>query len=280
MSIFLAYDGSVNGDWIAAYALQAAAQRPEKKLTVLHLETTDISGQALAEKFAAIRHMASNLGIEVGIDIGPMRRGAFGGLVEMLPEGPETVVFCGLRTRPGRRGLLTGTVSEQLLKHQKYTVVALRVVQPGLLGVVRRLLLPVAGHRPGSITAHALLELLASSLQELRLLHVVRVGTLKFRQLSAEDAGALRHEAAAGLAALEREIVAGVDLEGARLDSAVRISDNWAGEALIEAGHMRADLMALEAPRSSLAGPLKFGDPVEKILRDAPCDVAIYHGLP
>ena len=151
MTICLTYDGSVNGDWIAHYAvaLAAADAASGRRLRVLHVETTDISGPPLAAKFDNIRRLCARAGIEAEIEILPMRDGVFGGLRAALPGDPETLVVCGLRAKGGRRGFLHGTVSERLLNAGQGTVVALRVVQPGLLGVVRRLLLPVAGKLPG-----------------------------------------------------------------------------------------------------------------------------------
>ena len=35
----------------------------------------------------------------------------------------------------------------------------------------------------------------------------------------------------------------------------------------------------MEAPRASLNRLFRFGDPVEELLRDTPCDVALYRGL-
>jgi len=278
VSIHLAYDGSVNGDWIAHYAINFAAHSPEGLLKVLHVETTNVSGAALAEKFDNIHRIAQRAGVMAEIEICPMRHGAFGGLVERLPKGRDTVVISGVRAHGGRRGVLAGTVSERLLYDQEFTVVALRVVQPGLLGVVRRLLLPVAGHPPGAQSAHALLKLVAPSLTELQLLHVVNLTTRKFRALDATTAGALRHQAQAYLDGVERDVIDGIDLGGVRLDAQIRISDDWARELLIDAGRMRADMMAIEAPRTSLLGRFRFSDPLELILRDPPCDVAIYRG--
>ena len=280
MSIYLAYDGSVNGDWIAHYAVNFAAHRPQRRLEVLHVENTNISGSALAEKFDYINRIAEHAGVQTTIKICPMRHGAFGGLIDRLPKGDETIVVCGVRAHGGRRGVLAGTVSEQLLNDQEFNVVALRVVQPGLLGVARRLLMPMAGHRPGVKSARRLLELVAPSLTELRLLHVIELTTRKFHALDATEAGALRHQAQAYLDKVERSLTDGIDLGGVHIDTDARISDNWSREILIDAGHSRADLLALEAPRSSLLDRFKYGDPLELILRDAPCDVAIYRGLP
>ena len=138
----------------------------------------------------------------------------------------------------------------------------------------------MAGHRPGVRAARALIELVAPALIELRLLHVVQLGAHRFRMLDAKKAGALRHQALEYLEGVERDLVDGIDLGPVHIDTAARISDDWAREILIDAGHARADLLALEAPLSSLSGAFGFGDPVEVILRDSPCDVAIYRGLP
>lgn len=280
MTICLTYDGSVNGDWIAHYAvaLAAADAASSRRLRVLHVETTDISGPPLAAKFDNIRRLCARAGIEAEIEILPMRDGVFGGLRAALPGDPETLVVCGLRAKGGRRGFLHGTVSERLLNAGQGTVVALRVVQPGLLGVVRRLLLPVAGKLPGRRSGHRLLNLLAQGLSDLHLLHVVEVSTAAFRRLDAERAGALRHAGQAHLDREAAEITAGIDLAHVRRDAAVKVSDDWVREVLIDAARLRADLIALEAPRASLARRITFGDPLEVILRDAPCDVAVYRG--
>ncbi len=280
MPIYLAYDGSVNGDWIAHYAVNFAAYRPQRCLQVLHVETTNISGSALAAKFDYIKQIAEHAGVNAKIEICPMRHGAFGGLIDRLPKGRDTKVICGVRAQGGRRGVLAGTVSEQLLNDQKFNVVAIRVVQPGLLGVARRLLMPMAGHRPGVQSARTLLELVAPSLTELRLLHVIELSKRKLHALDATKAGALRYQAQAYLEKVERDLTGGIDLDGVHIDSDARISDDWSREILIDAGHARADMLALEAPRTSLLDRFRYSDPLEVILRDTPCDVAIYRGLP
>ena len=35
--IYLAYDGSLNGDWISRYGIRLATNSAEKKLTVIHI---------------------------------------------------------------------------------------------------------------------------------------------------------------------------------------------------------------------------------------------------
>ncbi len=278
MSIYLAYDGSINGDWIAHYAINFAAFHPTRRLRVLHVETTDISGAALADKFDTLRRIAHHAGVTADIEICPMHHGAFGGLIEQLPKGKDTVVVCGARVQAGRRGILSGTVSEKLLAARDLTAIALRIVQPGLLGVVRRLLLPVSEPSPDLARARTLLRLVAPSLTDLRLLYVTELSTGRFRALDVTKSGALLHQAQGYLAEIEPQLIDGIDLSKAHIDAAARVTDDWAREILVDAGRTRTDLMALEVPATNLQGRLAFGDPVEVILRDTPCDIALLRG--
>ena len=137
MSVYLAYDGSVNANWIARYAVRMAANHPERRLHVVYVEDAEVPTPELRRNVNQIIAEALAVGVEATLDLCPMRHGVFGGLVEYIPAGPKSFVICGARVKTGRRGFLTGTVSEQLLSLRQYNVMALRVVQPGLLGLPR-----------------------------------------------------------------------------------------------------------------------------------------------
>jgi nucleotide-binding universal stress UspA family protein len=278
MSVCLAYDGSINGDWVARYAVRLAAGHPERLLRVLHVETAAFGSAALAEKFDNIRLIASKAGVDVEVEICPMHDGVVGGLVAHLGADPDIVLVAGVRAQGGRRGFLSGTVSWQLLKDTNFDVIAFRVVQPGTLGVVRRLLMPVAGHEPGQRAAVTMLELMAHDLDSLRLLHVVELPAKKLRRLRAPEAAAMRHRAAAYLQGMEEALHADPAIGDVRLQAAVRVSDDWGRETIIDAAQQDSDLICLEASRLSLERGFRYGDPFETLLRDAPCDVAIYRG--
>ncbi len=55
MSVCLAYDGSVNGDWVARYVVKQFAGHLERRLGVSHVETTELVIAELAHNFAGIR---------------------------------------------------------------------------------------------------------------------------------------------------------------------------------------------------------------------------------
>lgn len=278
MTVCLACDGSVNGDWIARFAVRLAAGAADKRLRILHVETAELAAAELARKVDNIQFVADRAGVDAELEIVPMRDGVVGGLVQHLGSAPTTIMVCGVRVRGGRRGFLTNTVSWQLLRDTHFDVVALRVVQPGALGVVRRLLMPVAGHRPGRRTAQKLLELMAHDLERLRLLYVVEQPAPKLRRMDAAAAEAARRHGAAALADLEAALRDDPVLDGVRLETGVRIADDWAREAVIDAAQHHSDMICLEASRDSLARGFRYSDPFETMLRDAVCDTAIYRG--
>jgi len=276
MSICLAYDGSVNGDWVARHAVRLAAGDALKRLRVVHVETAEVVTAHLAGKFDNIRLIAGKAGVDVDVEICAMKDGVVGGLVEHLSDDPDVLVVAGVRAQGGRRGFLAGTIAWQLLKDTTFDVVAYRVVQPGTLGVVRRLLLPLAGHSAGHRAAARMLELLSVDLRMARLLHVVELPAKRLRRLTAPEAAVLRHRAMDFLEAIETELGQVPALTGMPIEAAARISDDWSREVIIDAAQQKADLIALEASRHSLDQGFRYGDPFETLLRDTPCDAAIY----
>lgn len=279
MPVFLAYDGSVNGDWVARYAIRAAAHTGERTLTVLYAEDVSVPTPELAARFEAIAEDAAQQGVSAVCEVIAARHGVYGGLIERIPEGPDTHVVCGLRVRGGRRGYLAGTISEQLLAHRRFHTLALRVVQPGLLGVVRDVLAPVGGSTSGFGDGLPFLKLLAPDIRVVHVLRVMTVRTGAFRRLDASAAGRLQSEGLGDALRVEAQIAAATVLPIEAVKPLVRVSDNWAKQVVIEAGRLGSDLIYMEAPRASLTRLFSFGDPVEELLRDTPCDVALYRGL-
>lgn len=276
MSVCLAYDGSINGDWVARHAVRLAAGDTSKRLRVVHVETAEVAAATLAGKLDNIRLIAERAGVGIEFEICPMRDGVVGGLVEFLGSDPDILVVTGVHAQGGRRGFLAGTVSARLLADTSFDVIAYRVVQPGNLGVVRRLLLPLAGHGAWHKAAGRLVQMMAHDLRAARLLHVVELPTRRLRKLTAPDASALSHRGQDFLHEVE-ETIAGVTQVGeVDLDLAVRISDDWSRDVIIDAVQQKTDLIALEASRDVLDQGFRYGDPFETLLRDTPCDVAIY----
>jgi hypothetical protein len=80
-------------------------------------------------------------------------------------------------------------------------------------------------------------------------------------------------EGRAFLAPLEEELRQGLAPQPVELDSSVVVSDDAPREILLRASKRRSRLICLSAPERPLA---PHGDPVERILRDTPSDVAVY----
>ena len=243
MSIFFAYDGSVNGDWIAPYAIRMASRTATRELTVLYAEDVSVPTPELAARFEAMAAHAAQQGVAVSCDVIAARHGVYHGLIERIPEGQDTILVCGLRVKSGRRGFLAGTISEQLLAHRRFHTLAIRVVQPGLLGAPREVLVPAAGDPRGLADGLAVLPLLAPDIARLHVLRVMMMGRGAFRRLSASRAGRLQAEGMAYAHRIEAEVAAATPLTIDQVYPLVRVSDDWAKEVVIQAGHLHADLI-------------------------------------
>lgn len=278
MRLFLAYDGSVNGDWVARYAVRLASLAPERKLTLLYATDGKVGESRLNTGLAFIERIAAETGLTVETRRLSVRTDVVGALIDAIPPGPETLVVCGARAQGRQKGFLSGTVSKALLAHREFGVVAYRVVLPGLLGVARRILLPLSGSRHGVVPALPLMRLLARDIEEVRLLRVMTVPYFRLREFDGSRASRLRQEGYAALSELAEQLAMETGIGRNVIDREVRIASEWTRSVIVSAGQQRAELICLEAPRRSLQSRLVRGDPLERIMRDAPCDVAVFRG--
>jgi len=277
--IYLAYDGSVNGDWISRYAICMAAQDTPRALTVLCVE----DGKLPADMDAKLQRLARESDMAgVTIDIRLLSQAdtddVAGSLSATVTPGTDNFLVCGARVRSRDRGFLSGTVSERLLRWRGCNVVALRVVQPGLLGTPHNLLMPVGGSSTGLADSLPFLRLMATSIQRLDLVHVVEVSSFRFHRLSTDRARQLRRDGVRLLHEAETQICAGLDPKPPHIDVSAVVSDDWAKEVIISASRLKSHLIVLEAPKQDLRARYVFGNRLEEILRNAPCDVAVYRG--
>lgn len=54
LAIYLAYDGSINGDWVARYAIRLTGNTPARQLTLLHIDDKTIPAARLTAKLEDI----------------------------------------------------------------------------------------------------------------------------------------------------------------------------------------------------------------------------------
>ncbi|MCW8836277.1 MAG: universal stress protein [Rhodospirillales bacterium] len=278
MPVYLAYDGSINASWISRYAVRMAANHPERRLNIIYIEDAAVPAPALEAGLRRVEFEAQAVGVTAEVMIRPMRQGVPGGLIDAIPEGPETFIVCGTRVKMGRRGLLRGTISERLLRLRRYNVIAIRVVQPGLLGLPGNLLAPVSGDPRGFQAGIPMLSLMARDIRLLHLLHVLETKRSRF-SLMPEAANARKLAGAMGyIRGIEADLLDKLPIDPARVDSHVRMADNWTRETIVQAARLHAGLIFVEAPILGLIGRFGFGDAHERLLADSPCDVAVYRG--
>jgi nucleotide-binding universal stress UspA family protein len=277
--IYLAYDGSVNGDWISRYAIRIASHSSEKSLLLLHVLSESLLSDELSEKINAVERECRNAGVNFQSTILPLKEDIFRTLVGAIPESPESLCICGTRIRSKRKGFLAGTVSRRLLQHNRFRVLAIRVVQPGLLGSPEELLFPLSGHPRGFRTALGFLSLFMPDVEKVHILRIMKVGSFLFRHISPTRARSLKKRGLLYVKQAMEEIQHEFGTDAFHLDYRVILSDDWSREILIHASKLSARMILLGASERSLPSRFLYGNTMEYILRESPCDVGIYRGV-
>lgn len=274
--IDLAYDGSVHADWVARYALNVAARATPPGLRILHVREPGEAIARVREKLEALVEEGADHGLDVEVVEAPREGPVDRTLARLAGDDRDRVLLCGSRMQPGPRGFLAGTVAQRLLARPPCHVVTIRVVQPGLLGAPQRILLPVAGHPRLLRAAAPLLGLLAPDIRRSHVLRVMQVSRVGQRRLDPSREDRLRRSGRAYVERVEAELCAITGLPAEAVDGFVRISSDWTREVLVHAAHYGIDLIALGATERNLAARVRFRNPLERVLRHAPCDVAIH----
>jgi nucleotide-binding universal stress UspA family protein len=278
--LLFAYDGTIHGDWVGHYAVRLASHDPERLLRVIHVDEGKRTDGELEEHLGRLSRFADVYSVKIQTEIVRGRREVFTSLAEKAAEARDCILMCGARSKPRARGLLSGTVSQRLLRDTRIPVVAMRVVQPGLLGAPRNLLLPVSGHPRGMALAMSFLGLFAPDLTRIHILLVKPVGSYWFRHMAMESRERLRGEGRMYCERVEQELTKSLGLEKSQLDATVVVSDDPPTEILVHANRTRSRLILMGASERSLAQRFWYGNPVEHVLRNSACDVAIYRGVP
>jgi nucleotide-binding universal stress UspA family protein len=278
--IYLAYDATIHGDWVSHYAIRFAARQPERALCAIHVRSWHVAQDVLDERLHLLEDRCRMALVGLQTELYPAGANVLDTLRAAVPPGPASHLVCGTRLSPRGRGFITGTVAEQLLQERRQPVLAVRVVQPGLLGAPRALLVPVAGVSGGLDSALPWLELLMPEVQALRFLYVEEVGRRRFRHLGHDEVQALRRAGADYLHRVEREARQALALTEAHVDTHVVVSDDVPKEIVIQANRFKSQLVCLGASARGLRQRFLYGDPIEQVLANAPCDVAVYQGLP
>jgi nucleotide-binding universal stress UspA family protein len=274
--LVLAYDGSLHGDWVAHYAARFAASSPARRLHLVHVLDGEPSSH-LVERLARIDDECRRIGVELSTErVARGRAGVAARLLDRCPRGADTTLVCGTRARG--RALLAGTVAEELLAAREVRVVAIRAVHPGVLGQPRRVLLPIAGHPRGAADAIPLLRLLGPDLRHLHVLFVRQASRLRLHDPDRASLDALLAAGRALVARVEEDVRAALAPHRFEVDASVTFAPDAAIEILAAAARHRVRLVCLGASERALPERVLRGEVVERVLRDAIADVAVYRG--
>ena len=275
--LVFAYDGSLNGDWVAHYAARFAVNTPERRLRLVHVhEAKPVSH--LQERIARIIDECRVLGVALETElVAPRGADVAARLLECVPHG--ATLIAGTRARPRNTVFLAGTVAARLLESGRLPVIAIRVVHPGVLGQPGSVLLPVAAPPRSAARALFLLRLLGEDLLRLHVLFVRELPRLRLRGLRGKSAMRVLAEGRASVGAVEDALRTALAPRHFELDSSVVVSDDAPTEVLLHAVKHRSRLICLDACERTSPSRLFYRDPIERVLRDAPSDVAVYRSV-
>ena len=277
--LHFAYDGSINGDWVSHYAVQLASAQHDRTLRLIHVRSGQSLPAMLDDKLVRIRLECAHRQVRLVEEIlPPAERALEAAIRSAVPAGPEHFLLCGTPTRAPGQGALRETIAGRLLRSGHCNVLAVRVVHPGLLGSPRRLLIPVTERPDGFRSGMPFLRLFAPQVTRLHIVLIARVGRRRFLRMSHELSERLLVPGQAYCERIEQEIVEQLGLGSEVMDAKVVVSDQVAREILIEAHRTKSRLVYLGVSERLPAERFLYGDPVEQVLRDASCDVAIYRG--
>lgn len=267
--LWLAHDGSINADWLSHYAIRFGLRMPAKEVRALFVEDGSLSAAEFRERCEFLRHECALAGVRLLPETLWLRGSVADTLIARIPAGPESLVICGVRSRHRRFGGLAGTVSERLLASRRFNVLALHIVHPNTMGNPHRLLVPIMGHPRGFGLGVSFVKLLGEGLERVDVLLVQSpASSAKQRSLALGCVDRVKTELRT---ALDRRV---------QVDGAVLVGSDPANEIVTAAKLHRSQLICLGATERSAAERLVLGTPAERILRGAPCDVAIYRGVP
>jgi nucleotide-binding universal stress UspA family protein len=276
--VYFAYDGSVNGDWVSHYAIHLASHHDLRILNLLHIRDGSIAMHLLSAKLQQIESECVQARVDLRRHLLPLQGSVLESLAAAVTSGPDSCLVCGTRARSGNRGIISGTISEQILRAGRCNVLAIRVVQPGLLGLPRRFLIPLAGHARMLTLALPMLALFAPDMESLHLLLIKKVGKWQYRHLSVQKMDRLLHEGGEYIRQAEEQLIRAPVFSAIRLDAHVMVSDDIPKEIVIAANRMKSKLIVMGASERNLRERFFYGNPIEQVLRETPCDVAVFRG--
>lgn len=271
--IHLAYDGSLHGDWVARHAVRLASRDASRHLALVHVLDGSLERSRLDQRLERIEREATARGVTLAVELRPLGRGVFETLHATLPRDPGALVVCGTRVR-SRRGFLRGTVSQRLLRQRDRPVVAIRVVQPGLLGDPRRFLVPLSSNRAGLADAWAFLRAFLGDAEDVVLLRLVPEPSPWGAFAPERRLRERREQAWRFLREVTAELGRQLPAADFHLDARVAVASDWAGAIPVHASQVEARMILMGASERTLLARA-VSNPLERVLREAPCDVGI-----
>jgi len=275
--IILAHDGSIYGNWVANYAIRFAATEEDRKLLVIHVEDGKTSSAVIESRMTGLEKSCSERDIDCHIQLLPVDGSVYRTLRHAIPPDSDTLLLCGTRVKPQRNRFLAGSVAENLLRMHHCPVLAIRAVQPGLLGSPHDILYPLSGKLTTDTGVLPFLRRLAPQVGTLHLLRALIVNQLRHPYLTRNQEQLMLDIGRGQIAAVMEKVAPLTEQHPFRTERRIVISSSWSDTVLVQASRLRTELILLGVEERTLAQRIFQGGRLEKVLRESPCDVGIFH---
>ena len=276
--IILAHDGSLYGEWVARYAIRFAAFEADRKLITLHVQDGKTSRDIVDARIKRLELDCQKLGLIFDCEYLSPGQDVYRSLRQAIPHDPDALLVCGTRVKPRHQALLSGSVAEKLLRTHQCPVLALRVVQPGLLGAPATLFLPLAGHALGMARFWPVFSRLVPHLKTVYLFRALNIHYLRYPHLSRSRERSLRDSGLRHLDQVVLELQEKIPQQSFTLNRRVVISSDWSNEVLTQASRIKAQMILLGVSERNQVHRMFHGVGLERVLQKAPCDVGVYRG--
>jgi len=131
--IILAHDGSIYSDWMAHYARHMVASENDRRLLILNVLHGRVKAGLVEAKLSQGQDSSQHFNVDTHYELLPGGNSVHRSLRQAIPHDHAALLVCGTHVKPNKKDFLASTIAEKLLRMHLCLVLALRLVQPGLL---------------------------------------------------------------------------------------------------------------------------------------------------
>ncbi len=273
-NILVAIDGTFHSNLAARYSYQFVRAFNSKLfvVTVISKGMSEREEQSASSSIVKITDEASAAGLDVEGVI--LRGDVIEAINRFVREHKIDIVFTSTRRPHNSRRFFVKSVTSGLMSGLSCSVIAIKISHPGRSLRSRRVLVPVIGDGYMDKERADIVEALADGVKSsITVFHVNELSSSMKKSLDEAKQGLLLEASEIKISSFVKELRTRGINASVKIVSGSKVRD----EIISEASHHKYDLIILGTTKRNIVKKAVSGNPVEEILRDAPCDVMLLH---